>query len=181
MGEQCFLTSIPPPGRTKGSARGCPALWCSSLPWRKSGSQRSEDKTSSISKSRKGPLFLLPPPPPVPLRRPARSELPLRQHRRGLLPAAIVSLYRDLISQEDMFSSTYDTGRWWTGCAWRGRGRWSAGHRVTSATRLRRRPRRRRDGKHSSRGCRYCPDPSFARNQLQEAHQGLREINQRET
>lgn len=71
--------------------------------------------------------------PPVPLRRPARCELPPRQHRCRLLPAAIVSFCRDLISQEEMFSSIY-IGRSRTGCAWGGRGRRSAGHRVTSGT-----------------------------------------------
>lgn len=74
-------------------------------------------------------------------------------------------IYPDLISHDEMFSDIYKIRRLQTSCAWRWKGRWSGGLRVTLVIASTEGPEA--EGmEHSNHWCRYGHEPAFAGNQL---------------
>ena len=137
----------------------------------------------------------LPPPPGRRSGRPAlalSSGLLLSQRCCRLPPVDIMIICRDLISHAEMFSEIYKVWEVAEGCVWRWRGRWSVGQRVTSMNcslvemPLLKAPRVTVPKSTVITGVdivmnHHLQETSFTKRSLQEVHQRLHEVNQRET
>lgn len=120
---------------------------------------------------------------------PSARLLLISKLSRPLPPAAIMTNDMDRISSAEMFSDIYKIWRSQTACAWRWRGRWSLGQKVTPMSRslvevpLLKAPHWQRCRKHKKPLVLVLSEPSLAgiqlhKRSLQEVRPRLYEIGQ---